>query len=67
MNQENNQVQYREAQETLDVLFEIQKLLNCGLDRETLSIIVTLIENNVSPVAVASIIKEIKNEHLSNS
>lgn len=33
----------------LDAAFEISKLLDCGLDRETLSICVALLENGVNP------------------
>ena len=59
--------EYNDAQETLEILFEISQILNCQIDRQTLSIIVTLIENGVNPVSVASILKEIKNESMSNS
>lgn len=38
-----------EASRALDTIFELNKLLDCGLDRETLSICIALIENGVSP------------------
>lgn len=39
------------AAEAVDVAFEIQKLLDCGLDKETTSICIALIENGVNPEA----------------
>lgn len=33
----------------LDCAFELSKLLDCGLDKEALSICVALIENGVNP------------------
>lgn len=56
-----------DAKETLEIFYEIGNILNCDLDRQTISIIVTMIENGCDPFALASIVKEIKNEHLSNS
>ncbi|KAJ3091864.1 hypothetical protein HK102_013039 [Quaeritorhiza haematococci] len=52
----------REARETLDILHELSVLLNTGLDRETLSICVSLCENGVNPEALAQVIKELKRE-----
>jgi len=37
------------ADEALQTLHEIQKLLDCGLDKDSLSICVALIENGVNP------------------
>lgn len=37
------------ATEALDVAFELNKLLDCGLDRETLSVCIALIESGVNP------------------
>ena len=44
------------------VLYEISLLLNCGLDRQTLSILVSLCENGVNPEALANVVKELKQE-----
>ncbi|KAL9655028.1 hypothetical protein ABK040_008811 [Willaertia magna] len=52
----------KEAQETLEVAYEINQLLNAGLDRESLSIVMNLCELGVNPEALASCIKEIRNE-----
>lgn len=67
MNNQMTNEEHNEAVETLEILHEISQTLNCGIDKETLSIIVTLIENGVDPLAVASIIKEVKNESISNA
>lgn len=44
------------------MLFELSRLLNTKLDRETLSICVNLIENGVNPEALAAVIKELRRE-----
>lgn len=40
-----------EAAKALDAAAELSKLLDCGLDKETLSICIALIENGVNPEA----------------
>ncbi|KAI9334352.1 mitotic-spindle organizing gamma-tubulin ring associated-domain-containing protein, partial [Zopfochytrium polystomum] len=50
------------ARETMDVLYEMALLLNTGLDRETLSICVSLCEQGVNPEALAAAVKELKRE-----
>jgi len=52
----------QQAKETLDILSELSRLLNCGIDRETLSILVALCENGVNPEALAAVVKELKRE-----
>lgn len=44
------------------VAFEISRLLDTGLDRETLSILVALTESGVSPEALANVVKELRRE-----
>lgn len=51
-----------EAKETMDILSEISSLLNTGLDRETLSLCVSLTENGVNPEALAAVIRELRRE-----
>ena len=46
-------------------LMEISKLLNTGLDSESLSICVKLIEAGVNPEALAMVIKELRRESAS--
>lgn len=43
-------------------MHEISKLLDTGLDRETLAILVALIENGVNPEALAAVVKELRRE-----
>lgn len=44
------------------VAFEISKLLDCGLDKESLAILVSLCENGVSPEALATVVQELRRE-----
>jgi len=50
------------ARQAIDVLHEISTLLNTKLDRTTLSVCVSLIENGVNPEALAAVIKELRRE-----
>ena len=52
----------RPREETLDVLFDISQLLETGLDRETLAILVGLTETGVNPEALAEVVKELRRE-----
>ncbi|CAG9334320.1 unnamed protein product [Blepharisma stoltei] len=54
--------EYNEAKETLEILHEISQILNTGLDKSTLSILVSLCENGVNPEALAAVVKELKRE-----
>lgn len=67
MQAEPNHNHIEDAKETLEILYETSELLNCNLDKHTISIIVSLIENGANPIAVASILKELKNEMNNNS
>jgi mitotic-spindle organizing protein 1 len=51
-----------EAKEVFDMLLEISRLLNTGLDRETLSICIQLCEKGTSPEALANVVNEIRRE-----
>ncbi|EHA49763.1 hypothetical protein MCOR27_010233 [Pyricularia oryzae] len=50
------------AQNAVDILHEISTILNCHLDRRTLSICISMIENGVSPEALASVVKELRKQ-----
>ncbi|XP_041367600.1 mitotic-spindle organizing protein 1-like [Gigantopelta aegis] len=50
------------ARETMDILMEMSKLLNTGLDGETLMTCVRLCEGGVNPEALALVIKELRRE-----
>ncbi|ODQ54266.1 hypothetical protein SAICODRAFT_29770 [Saitoella complicata NRRL Y-17804] len=52
----------QQARETIDVLNEISLLLNTGLDKNTLSLCVSLCENGVNPEALAAVIRELRSE-----
>lgn len=50
------------SQETMDILYEVSKILNTGLDRNTLAILVGLCEQGVNPEALAAVVKELRRE-----
>ncbi|KAK4251672.1 mitotic-spindle organizing gamma-tubulin ring associated-domain-containing protein [Corynascus similis CBS 632.67] len=50
------------AQQAVDILHEIATILNCHLDRRTLSICISMIENGISPEALANVIKELRKQ-----
>ncbi|KAL1523981.1 hypothetical protein AB1Y20_018896 [Prymnesium parvum] len=51
-----------QREETLDVLYDISQLLQTGLDREALSILVDLTETGVNPEALAAVVHELRRE-----
>lgn len=51
-----------EVKETIDILSEMATLLNTGLDRETLSLCVSLCERGVNPEALAEVIKDLRKQ-----
>lgn len=55
------------ARETFQVLLELSKLLNTGLDAETLAICVRLCENGVNPEALALAINQVRHNSLPKS
>jgi len=44
------------------VAHEISKILDTGLDKETLAILIGLLENGVNPEALAQVVKELRRE-----
>ncbi|KFY08059.1 hypothetical protein V492_06575 [Pseudogymnoascus sp. VKM F-4246] len=50
------------AREVVDILDEIATLLNTNLDRHTLSLCISMVENGVNPEALATVIKELRRE-----
>ncbi len=63
----NNQLNIEESKESLEILYEMSQILNCGLSRETLSILVAMIEKGVNPEALINVVKEMKNENYNMS
>ncbi|XP_060576540.1 mitotic-spindle organizing protein 1-like isoform X1 [Ruditapes philippinarum] len=53
------------AKETMDVLMEMSKILNTGLDMETLATVVRLCESGVNPEALALVFNELRKESAS--
>jgi len=51
-----------QARQVIDVFNEISTLLNADLDRQTLSICISLIENGVNPEALASVVRELRKD-----
>lgn len=54
--------QISSAREAMEALVEISKLLNTGLDPESLAICVKLCEAGVNPEALASVVQELRRE-----
>ena len=54
--------QQQEAQQALDVVWEISRLLNTGLNRQTVSVLTSLCESGVNPEALAAVVKELQLE-----
>jgi len=52
----------QQAKETMEIVYELSRLLDCGLDRETLSILIALVETGVNPEALAAVVKELRRE-----
>ena len=50
------------AKEALDIVHEISQILDTGLDKETLSILLALIETGINPEALAAVVKELRRE-----
>jgi mitotic-spindle organizing protein 1 len=50
------------ADQALDTLHQISSILDCGLDKETLRILVGLCEAGVNPEALAHVVKELRRE-----
>ncbi|XP_078439571.1 mitotic-spindle organizing protein 1A-like [Wolffia australiana] len=48
----------RNAKESLDLVLQISNILDTGLDRHTLSILIALCERGVNPESLAALIRE---------
>lgn len=60
--QQDKKANAAQARQVIDVFHEISTLLNANLDRQTLSICISLIENGVNPEALASVVRELKKD-----
>ena len=52
----------RPREETLDILYDISQILQTGLDRETLAVLVGMTETGVNPEALAAVVRELRRE-----
>jgi mitotic-spindle organizing protein 1 len=41
----------------------MSQILNCGLSRDTLSVLIAMIENGANPEALATVVKEMRKEN----
>lgn len=60
--QQNSQSQILEAKETFATLLELSKLLNTGLDSDTLALCIRLCERGAHPEALATVVRELRRE-----
>ncbi len=51
-----------QGDQAIEVLWQIANILNTGLDKETLRILVGLCEAGVNPEALATVVKELRRE-----
>ncbi|KAA8517921.1 hypothetical protein F0562_015391 [Nyssa sinensis] len=52
----------RIARESLDLTFHMSNILDTGLDRHTLSVLIALCDLGVNPEALAAVVKELRTE-----
>ncbi len=45
----------------------MSQLLNCGVSRDTLSVLIAMVENGTNPEALATVVKEMRRENFSNT
>ncbi|XP_072962296.1 mitotic-spindle organizing protein 1A-like [Typha angustifolia] len=49
----------RNAKESLELAFKMSQILDTGLDRHTLSLLVALCDRGVNPEALAALVREL--------
>ena len=62
-----NQLDIEDSKETLEILYEMSQILNCGLNKETLNILVTMIEKGVNPEALIRVVEELRKHNYSEN
>ncbi|CAN6695739.1 unnamed protein product [Malus baccata var. baccata] len=50
------------ARESLDLAFQMSNILDTGLDRHTLSILIALCDLGLNPEALTAVVKELRRE-----
>ena len=61
-NTQSSGSQILEAKETFATLLELSKLLNTGLDADTLALCVRLCERGAHPESLATVVRELRRE-----
>ncbi|KAI3906383.1 hypothetical protein MKW92_035219 [Papaver armeniacum] len=56
----------RNARESLELAFQMSNILETGLDRHTLSVLVALCEKGLNPESLAALVKELRKEPQTN-
>ncbi|CAL1413945.1 unnamed protein product [Linum trigynum] len=54
------------ARESLELSFQMSNILDTGLDRHTLSVLIALCDLGLNPEALAAVVKELPTEALSS-
>ena len=62
-----NQLDIEDSKETLEILYEMSQILNCGLNRETLNILITMIEKGVNPEALIRVVEELRKHNFADN
>ncbi|KAL0281956.1 UNVERIFIED_CONTAM: Mitotic-spindle organizing protein 1B [Sesamum angustifolium] len=52
----------RTARDSLELVFHMSNILDTGLDRHTLSILIALCEMGLNPESLAAVVKEVRRE-----
>ncbi|CAM9379341.1 unnamed protein product [Heterosigma akashiwo] len=60
MNSPKDSLTREDHQNALEVVYEISSILNTGLDRDSLNILVNLCESGVNPEALAAVVQELR-------
>ena len=55
------------ARESLDLAFHMSNILETGLDRHTLSVLIALCDLGLNPEALAAVVRELRRETLSST
>ena len=55
------------ARESLELAFHMSNILETGLDRHTLSVLIALCDLGLNPEALAAVVKELRRETLSTT
>ncbi|GAB2289610.1 hypothetical protein Dimus_023919 [Dionaea muscipula] len=53
----------RTARESLELAFHMSNMLDTGLDRQTLSVLIALCDLGLNPESLATVVKELRNDH----